>query len=239
VATADNRHVNATDNTFDRVVVINLDRRPERLAQFTRNLSDWPFKQPQRFAAVDGSAVVTPAEWQRGPGAWGCMLSHRAVLQSAIADSVESLLVLEDDAVPVPGFAASAGDFLARVPADWDCLMLGAEHLQPPTPVAERVVRCTIAIRCHAYAVRKRMMPTLLQFWQNATNDHCDLVLASLMGHFKTYAPDPLLIAQDAGYSDISQRTERLRFVSPDHKSQLAAHSPRPTIDALLTRPAA
>jgi hypothetical protein len=212
-------------DTFDRVVVINLARRPERLARFRQNFSDWPFKTPERFEAIDGSSMPTPPQWQRGAGAWGCMLSHRAVLQSAIDDSISSLIVLEDDAVPVPGFAEMAGDFLARVPADWDCLMLGAEHLQPPKPISPGIVRCSIAIRCHAYAIRRRIMPTLLAFWNNATNDHCDLVLASLMGHFPTYAPDPLLIAQDAGYSDISQRNERLRFVSA-----------RATIDPLVTR---
>jgi hypothetical protein len=221
--------------SFDRVVVINLGRRPERLRRFHENLADWPFKLPQRFEAFDGSAIPTPPAWERGPGAWGCMLSHRAVLKSAMDDSVSSLLVLEDDALPVPDFADLAGEFLARVPADWDCPMLGAEHLQPPKPVGPGLVRCSIAIRCHAYAIRRRMMPTLLTFWNNATNDHCDLVLASLMGHFATYAPDPLLIAQDSGYSDISQRAERLRFVHPDHKTQLAMRSPRKSIDTFLT----
>ncbi|HEX4124571.1 MAG TPA: glycosyltransferase family 25 protein [Tepidisphaeraceae bacterium] len=212
-------------DTFDRVVVINLARRPDRLARFHRNLTDWPFKPPQRFAAIDGATVSVPPVWQSGAGAWGCMLSHRAVLHSAIADGVSSLLVLEDDALPVPGFAGVAGDFIKRVPADWDCLMLGAEHLQPPAAVSAAIVRCTISIRCHAYALRRRMMPTLLQFWNNTTNDHCDLVLASLMGHFKCYSPDPLLFGQDAGYSDIAGRTERVRFVTPTHLNSLVTRA--------------
>lgn len=41
--------------TFDRVVVINLARRADRLARFNRLLCDWPFKTPQRFEAIDGS----------------------------------------------------------------------------------------------------------------------------------------------------------------------------------------
>jgi GR25 family glycosyltransferase involved in LPS biosynthesis len=221
--------------TFDRVVVINLARRPERLGRFWQLLSDWPLLPPERFEAIDGSATLPPATWQRGAGAWGCMLSHRAVLRTALRDGVSSLLCLEDDAYPVEDFAARAADFLNRVPADWDCLMLGCEHLRPPTPHADGIVQCVCANRMHAYALRARMMQVLLEALESATNDHCDIVLASLMGHFKTYAPDPPLIGQDAGFSDISQRSERLRFLGREDRESIAAANPRYQIERLIT----
>jgi hypothetical protein len=202
---------------FDRVVIINLARRPERLERFRRGLQDWPFKPPERFEAVDGSTVAAPAGWDKGAGAWGCMLSHRAVVESAIRDRVGSLLVLEDDATPVPHFALLAEEFLTNVPGDWDGLMFGAEHLLPPALVCRGVVRCGGANRAHAYAVRGQMMLWYLEFMLRATNDHCDIVLASLMQHFKVYAPNPLLIAQGAGFSDITNTHEGVRFVSPAH----------------------
>jgi hypothetical protein len=206
------------------------------MEQFHANLGEWPFKIPERFEALDGSALDVPEEWELGAGAWGCMLSHRTVLSSAINEGVKSLLVLEDDAKPVPEFSKLAGYFLHRVPTDWECLMFGAEHLQPPTRVMPGIVQCVGAIRCHAYAVRGPMMQILLSYWNAAKSDHCDLILASLMRHFKTYAPEPLLIAQDAGYSDISCRGERLRFISPHHKEQMAAKDPKYSIERLLVR---
>ncbi len=203
-------------DAFDRVVVINLPRRPERLARFAAATAatDWPFAAPQPFAAVDGlTAPPPPPAWPHGPGAWGCLQSHRAVLAAALADGVGSLLVLEDDAHPAPDLAARAAPFLAAVPADWACLMLGAEHLVPPAPVAPGVVRCTTSIRCHAYAVRGPLMPMLAAFWQANQTDHCDLVLSALMPHFPTYAPDPPLFGQAAGPSDITPDTYPLRFL--------------------------
>lgn len=204
-------------DAFDRVVVINLARRPERWAEFTRRLEGrWPFKTPQRFEAIDGFQTAVPAEWDKGPGAWGCMLSHRAVLASAIADRVTSLLVLEDDAYPVDDFAARAADFLARVPENWDCIMFGGEHLRRPAAVAPGIVRCMAANRTHAFAIRGRMMPALLRCWHHYKTDHCDIILASLMRHFIVYAPDPFLIGQGPGYSDITETDETLRFISPN-----------------------
>lgn len=201
--------------TFDRVVVINLARRRQRLEQFDARLDNWPFLPPKRFEAVDGSTVSIPPEWQHGPGAWGCMLSHRQVMADALRDGVSSILVLEDDAVPGEDFSRRAADFLAHVPDDWDCLMLGGHHLSPPKSIATGILQCTLTNRAHAYAVRGRMMPVLLQFLLASNVDHCDIILAALMPHFKTYAPDPFLIGQDAGFSDITLTTERLRFLSP------------------------
>ncbi|HUB27727.1 MAG TPA: glycosyltransferase family 25 protein [Tepidisphaeraceae bacterium] len=209
-----------TSGFFERVVVISLARRPQRLAQFRRSFQGWPFKTPELFQAVDGLSVPVPDYWPHGPGAWGCMLSHRAVLASAITDRVSSLLVLEDDAILTPDFAKRAFGFLLNVPDNWDCLMLGAEHLFPPVPVAGGVVRCRGSNRTHAYAVRGRMMSILPKMWHHFRNEHCDMGLALSMPHCFAYAPDPLLIGQEAGFSDITRAYEKRRFLDA---RQLAA----------------
>jgi hypothetical protein len=221
---------------FGRVIVINLAKRPERLERFWTNLKDWPFGQPQRFEAIDGTATPPPQGWDKGPGAWGCLLSHRTAIDSAIKDGLGSVFVLEDDAFPVPGFAGLAGEFLKRVPGDWDCLMFGADHLRPPLPIEPGVVRCTASNRSHAYAVRGRFMNVLSEFWSKTTNDHCDVVMSSLMRHFKAYAPDPLLIGQDAGHSDVSGRGERLRFLAAEQKEIISHGDPRYGIEKLVVR---
>ena len=123
---------------FDRVLVLNLDRRPQRWEAFCARLEkrgDWPFPEPQRYSAVDGKEIPSddfpPSErWKSSPGARGCFLSHRQIL-GEVAAGTENVLILEDDAFCVKGFGVKVAEFLAAVPDDWDQIYLGGQHLYP------------------------------------------------------------------------------------------------------------
>jgi len=112
---------------FDRVVLINLKRRPDRLeqAKLALNQCHWPFRQPEIFEAVDGTASTPRSDWKASPGAWGCLQSHHQILSKAIKDGVKRLLVLEDDIFFTQNFPEKVQRFLETVPSDWDQLMLG------------------------------------------------------------------------------------------------------------------
>lgn len=200
---------------FEKVVIVNLKRRPERLAALRGRLdaADWPFAAAEVFEAVDGARLPMPHAWADGPGAWGCLQSHRQVLERAIMAGVESLLILEDDAEPAPHFRPRVERFLAAVPEDWQGLMLGGQHVgrAAPPSIASGVVRVQHCHRTHAYAVRGEYMRALYQHWVS-TAGHCDHRAGELQPRWRVYAPDPFLIGQALGKSDISNKVERLRF---------------------------
>lgn len=202
---------------FDRVVVINLKRRPERLASFLKDIEehDWPFKRPTVFEAVDGNAVPLPKDWRDGGGAWGCMQSHRQILERAIMDRVRNVLVLEDDACLRPSFRKDIERFLADVPDDWDQLMLGGQHISnTPKPVKPGVVRCSNCQRTHAYAIRGEFLKKLYQHWCS-TSGHCDHRMGEVQKGFNVYAPDPFIFGQEKGKSDISGALNPRKFWTP------------------------
>ena len=98
---------------FERVYCINLARRAERWQEFTSGLpDDWPFPQPERFEAIDGERCPPPAWWNTSPGAWGCWRSHVAILKRCLNEGIDSVLILEDDAIFREGFTAKAEAFL-------------------------------------------------------------------------------------------------------------------------------
>lgn len=153
---------------FDRVVVLNLDCCPERYEVFEKRMKKAGITGYQRERAVHGDTCQHPYWWEAGNGAWGCLMSHLRVLQDAIMDGLDNVLILEDDAIP-------SKDFKERLPVlmktlegeNWDQFYLGGQHLyketSPPWPWRQGIVRCKNVNRTHAFAVNKPFMCQLSQ----------------------------------------------------------------------------
>lgn len=199
---------------FDRVVVISLRHRQERLAAFRAR---WAAARPGMVAevcdAVDGQREQMPDGWSATAGALGCYRSHQAVIRQALDDGVERLLVLEDDVTFVHDFIERL-DGLA-IPADCEQLYLGGEHLRKPLPGPPGFVRGRNVNRTHAYAVLgRRALVTLQEHlrWDQAAwgaKHHVDHRYGELheAGGIVVYAVSPWLCGQAAGASDIDGKT--------------------------------
>lgn len=207
-----------------RAVVINLDTRADRMARFNSMLArvGWPFAAPERFSAVDAGRCAVPEDWGWPSGAWGCMQSHRMVLERAIVEKSEPLLVLEDDVYFLEGFGAHFSEFMQKVPDDWQQIMLGGQFVQRgPRPairetVAPGVLRVSNCERTHAYLIRGPFLRALYSKFVKSCG-HCDHAMGPMQHDFQTYAPDPFLAGQVEGLSDISGSTNPTRlWVEPN-----------------------
>jgi len=202
---------------FDRTFVINLERRPERLAAFWGRFPEaWPFVRPQVWRAVDGAACEVPAWFGAGPGAWGCLRTHIAIWQRMLKQGWDSVLIMEDDAVFADKAMGMIREALAVLPADWDQVYFGGQHLRtnelaPVCEVRNKLVRCRYVNRTHCYAIRAKFAEEALDAIDrpltepNTRLHHVDYQLGAMheTGLYHIYAPWRFCVGQAKGRSDV------------------------------------
>lgn len=223
---------------FDRVVLINLRRRPDRLASAREQMQrhGWPFRDVEVFEAVDGLKTGIPPGWKSNHGAWGCRMSHLRILEAALMDGVQSLLVLEDDFCVKSSFVADCERFFAELP-EWDALWLGGQHMGGNgIPFRAGIVRAVNCQRTHAYAVKPPMMRALYALWAASSCDnHIDWIVGSVQRKHRVYAPAPFLFGQDRSKSDITGRENPRKFWLPPtgREPVIVLDCPREVVAAL------
>ncbi len=228
---------------FDRVVVITRRDRQDRWEEFKRILpSSWPFRPPLRFPAVHGEKVPKPAWWNQPAAAWGCLLSHRQVIQDALQSGLDSILIFEDDAAFAEDFVERTKRYVAALPTDWRWIYLGGEHLEHrvsvPTRINDFVYRPYNVNRTHAYGIRTReMMERILAHIDTSEPWKCKHHVDHRYGELQKetssqgcYTPDRWLVGQREGWSDITRSHLSTRYyddsvdlVSPRIDCQLVA----------------
>jgi hypothetical protein len=131
-------------DTFDRVVLINIPRRDDRLKAALKELTPkrWPFRPPEVFDAMDCFTNRPALYWKDGARAWGRTSDHVMILNKAFNDGVKHLLILDDDFVLTKGFADKIKRFILDCPSDADGYVFGGEHIEKPQEVRTGVVRC-------------------------------------------------------------------------------------------------
>lgn len=196
------------DELFPHKICINLDRRRDRWQRMQAEFARHAIAGVRRFAAVDGRKVVLPASWKHSAGAYGCLLSHVAVVQEALAAGCESVLIFEDDAVFDPEFNAKFASFMKETPAGWDVLYFGALHKDEPVRVTEHVYRITKANSTYAYALKRTVFKDFIEL--NHRAEHVlDMNAYALQERFKCYCFLPNLAWVQSEYSDVQNRLER------------------------------
>jgi hypothetical protein len=228
---------------FERAYVINLKRRPDRLKAFRDRLAaaEWPEDWPEVevYPAIDGDLIGTPDEFVHGSGAYGCRMSHLRLLQDCLMQGVESVLVFEDDADLPAGAGRQLAEFCSQAPDDWEGLMPGGQHHQPPDAVPDNphVVRVKNAQRTHCYIARGRYLKDLQRRWGNSTQ-HIDWRMRDFHHRYKVYAPIKFLVGQCGGKSDVYKGEKPPEWWNPPEGNEpvIVLHAPRKVMEALRTK---
>ena len=168
--------------------VINLDRRPDRWANFSAQPALAEFKQLQRFSAVDGANLnllqderislhtrmnlVNRARRSHyeiaTPGACGASFSHIGIWEQFLKSGAEYVVVFEDDTVVDQTSLAYIDALIPRLPTQWDMWLLGTHKwgldgkaLDPLNPKGWYTVSSFTG--AHAYVLSRKGAELLLE----------------------------------------------------------------------------
>jgi GR25 family glycosyltransferase involved in LPS biosynthesis len=186
---------------FDKVVVINLDKRTDRLEKISKQLDELGITF-ERFSAIDGKAEGID------PITAGTM-SHQKVLEENVE---KRILILEDDAQFVDDFNEKFNEVIQYLPGDTDIFYLGA-LLPKSTGKVEDIgnkywFKQIFSTGSHAYSIH----PARVKYFAEKLKDYewyIDIGLREFARDYKAVIAQPNLVTQYPSYSDL-----RLKEVS-------------------------
>jgi GR25 family glycosyltransferase involved in LPS biosynthesis len=179
---------------FDKVVVINLDRRTDRMEQLVPQLKELGIEY-ERFSAVDGK------ELNISPIIAGTM-SHVQVLKKY---KDQKILVLEDDALFVDDFNEKFEEVMQTLPIVWDIFYLGAllpKNTGKVTPVNEHWTRQVLTTGSQAYCINPARVNYFIENL-DGYEWYIDIGLRVFAEKYNAYITQPNLVTQFPSYSDL------------------------------------
>ena len=181
---------------FDKVVVVNLDRRTDRMEKLGAQLDELGIKY-ERFSALDGKELGIQ------PLIAGTR-SHVAVWEKY---KWQKVLVLEDDALFCEDFNEKFAEVIETLPTDWDIFYLGAlvdKHTGKVTPVNDQWVKQVVSTGSQAYCLQ----PDLMDYFIDKLKEYewyIDIGLRLESIYHQCYITQPNLVTQFPSYSDLRE----------------------------------
>jgi glycosyl transferase family 25 len=151
-----------------RVYVIHLPERTDRFAALERELARLGIDLKGNAVRIPHAPRPDDANGFPSRGVYGNFLSHLSILKEALADGLETVLVLEDDAIFSRRMVREQSklvDFLQR--NAWDLCFFG-HSLKDELRGCEKglVPHRANFMWAHCYAVHKRALPELISYFE-------------------------------------------------------------------------
>jgi hypothetical protein len=180
------------NDIFDKIFIINLDRRQDRWIQCQELMEAYKFKA-ERFAACDMEN-----------GHAGCTASHKKILELIHFNQWPRTLVLEDDFEPLHrDMNTRVKSMMDLAPSQWDIIYLGGQYRErPQSRYSERFVKVNGILMTSSYVITPKfaakMAPSLLG------NAQIDCLFSGFLPEANAYICEPRLFVQRPSYSDLS-----------------------------------
>lgn len=216
---------------FEKIYLINLDRRRDRYDQFLTFAEKYNLVF-ERISAFDGSVLLDKnftygnkkisfsknEFYKHEPGNFfgienfheryfkgcvGCLLSHLEILKLAKKNNYKSILILEDDVVFSDDIEQKLENLYKNFPNEWDMFYLSGSLIKEGEKF-DYYSELISAHTTHSYAVNCTAYDILIKLLEtNIFNKPVDSCYVSIQDSLKSYIAMPFLSYQASGFSNI------------------------------------
>jgi glycosyl transferase family 25 len=186
---------------------INLEHRVDRKEQVEEQLKTIGINA-ERFNAI-----------KMENGAIGCSMSHLKILQDALANKLDHVLIVEDDILFLKPevFKPQINKFFELHGNNWDVVLLAGNNMPPYKPIDDTCIQVSRCQTTTGYLVNGHYIKVLMQNVKlgltnliSKPSEHSKFAIDKfwfvLQGASKWFLITPLTVVQREGYSDIEKR---------------------------------
>ena len=196
------------NNVFDKVYVLNLAEEKEKFLFTKKRLEKYGI-ECHRFEAINGSNFIDEfnsneykeeSNLYRSYGAYGCLKSKIAILEDAIYNHYDRILILEDDILLIENFCEVFQKYYNEIPEDWKVLYFGSSDRNIASTITNQFYsRPTVtSTGTFAFGLDKSVFEELLyNFKMFNFPDDQHLIRLSLKYEDNSYIFNPNLIIAD------------------------------------------
>jgi GR25 family glycosyltransferase involved in LPS biosynthesis len=195
---------------FDKVYCINLDRRPDRLENFKKEVNKFNLGEFERFSAYDGKQLNLTNEYNLKPGEIGIIKSNLDIIKDAKKNNYKTILIIEDDCV-FNDEIINFENYFKLLPNDWDMLYMGGNHnthmgVKPPLKINDKVVKLHSTYSAHFIGIKSSVFDQIEVLLERGQQP-LDVAYVTLQKIFNCYSFTPALTSQLVNFSDIQEST--------------------------------
>jgi GR25 family glycosyltransferase involved in LPS biosynthesis len=195
---------------FDEVFCVNLDRRPDRLENFNKQVEKYDLGNYTRVSAVDGKLLAPEEKSGRlQDGELGLLLTVEKIISYCIEKKYETILIVEDDCY----FTDEINNidiYFEHLPSDWHMLYMGGNHnihigMPPPQVINKKVAKLYNTFTTHFVGMKLSLFNDILEKIKYK-NKPLDILYSELQKKYNAYTFYPAIAKQISDYSDIQNK---------------------------------
>ena len=193
---------------FNHIYLLNRKTRVDRLHNAQHRLKGLKYEIFEAVDEITKTKILTKHMPKfQSPGQFFCLLSHILIIQDAIENHYDNILILEDDVLPKKKFV------LPKFPNGWKLLYLGAnQHITTDKRISidDDTVNCYRTRGTFAYAIDSSIYESIVKVLLTFSAP-VDVLLGRIQNlfHDDCHITLPYLFGVDVTDSDVTQSQSR------------------------------